>query len=81
MCGTYFESLTPKEYVGNQSDTFQPLFKGQEGQEDQESEHIMEQRSSLVFSFSDSHLLETSRISCSQLCESTSPKKGLNFWH
>ena len=22
MCGTYLESLTPEEYVGNQSDTF-----------------------------------------------------------
>ena len=35
MCGTYLESLTPKEYVGNQYDTFHPLFKGQEGQEAQ----------------------------------------------
>ena len=46
MCGTYLVSLTPKYYVGNQSDTFHPLFKGLEGQEDQESGHIMEQRSS-----------------------------------
>ena len=77
MCGTYLECLPPKECVGNQSDTFHPLFKGQESQEDQESGHIMEHRSSRVFSYLDSHLLETSRTSCSQLCESTSPKKGL----
>ena len=55
MCGTYLESLTPKEYVGNKSDTFHPLFKGQECQKDQESGQIIEQRSSQVFSFSDSH--------------------------
>ena len=51
MCGTYLEHLTPKEYVGNQSDTFNPLFKSQEGQEYQKSGHILEQRSLQVFSF------------------------------
>ena len=57
MCGTYLETLTPKEYVGNQSDTFHPLFNGQEGVLCRIYINIMEQRSSQVFSFLDSHLL------------------------